>query len=149
MISVDDLTAAVLTALKTDLGAEMRLDVFDGEVTAVMDGDKRARPYAVLYPSAGNLRSQSLSGVQEFLDWPFQVTAAGGDPTRARRAIHRVRTRLSGAELTASGQKIRVVEEPNYQPGPVREDRDVTPSRWFSPLMFRASVMTEPAPEEP
>lgn len=142
MTTVDDVTTAVLAALRTDLGAPMRLDVFDGDVKAVMDGDGRARPYAAMYASAGNLSSQSLCGTSDFLDWPFQVTAAGGDPVRARRAIHRVRARLTGVELTAGGVKFRVVEEPNYQPGPIREDRDVSPSRWFSPLQFRSQLMT-------
>ena len=141
MTTVDQLTDAVLAALRTDLGPTMRLDVFDGEVKAVMDSDGRARPYAALYASAGNLRSQSLAGVQELLDWPFQVTAAGGDPARARRAIQRVRSRLSGATVTAAGRRVRIVEEQNYQPGPIREDRDVSPSRWYTPLQFRASVM--------
>jgi hypothetical protein len=140
--TVDDLATAVLAALRTDLGVTMRLDVFDGDVKALTDSDGRARPYAALYPSAGNLQSQSLCGTQEFLDWPFQVTAVGGDPARARRAIHRVRVRLSGVELSAAGTRFRVVEEPNYQPGPIREDRDVSPSRWFSPLQFRSQLMT-------
>lgn len=139
-IDVDALANAVLTQLRTDLGASMRLDVFDGEVKAVADGDGRARPYAALYASAGNLHALALSDTQNALDWPFQVTAAGGDPTRARRAIHRVRARLSGAELDVAGRTVRVIEEPTYQPGPVREDKDVAPSRWYTPLLFRAHL---------
>lgn len=142
MTTVDDLATAVLAALRTDLGVPLRLDVFDGDVKALMDPDGSARPYAAFYPSAGNLGSQSLCGTQEFLDWPFQVTAVGGDPTRARRAIHRVRTRLSGARLVVGDLQVRVVEEPNYQPGPIREDRDVSPSRWYTPLQFRSQLMT-------
>ena len=141
MITIDDLTTAVLGALGADLGVAMRLDVYDGEVKAVNDPDGRARPYAVLYPSAGNLSSQSLCGAQEFLDWPFQITAAGGDPVRARRAIERVRVRLSGATVAVGDVRVRVVEEPSYQPGPIREDRDFSPSRWFTPLQFRAQVL--------
>lgn len=142
MTSPDDLAQAVLAALRTDLGVSMRLDVFDGEVKAVMDADGRARPYATLYAGAGNLQAVTLDDAATVLDWPFQVTATGGDPTRARRAIHRVRTRLSGVEVpvTAGGPHLRIVEDPDYQPGPIREDRDTSPSRWFSPLQFRAAI---------
>ena len=53
-----------------------------------------------------------------------------------------MRTRLTGAELTVGDQTIRVVEDPDAQPGPIREDRDVTPSRWYTALQFRATATT-------
>ena len=134
-VDLEVLVAAVITRLGATLGAA---HVFDGEVNAVMDSDGRAHPYAVVHVSPGNLHSLDLAGIHDVLDWRFQVTAAGGDPSRARRAIVRVRDALTGHDLVvASGVVGRVVEDPDYQPGPLREDRDVAPSRWYAPLQFR------------
>lgn len=135
-MNVDELAEAVIAQLQT---AE-HLDVFDGVVTAVPDGDGKARPYAAAYFGPGRLYALALCDTQDVLDWSFQVTAAGGDPTRARRAAQRVRDSLSGARLRVSGAEVFITEDPDYQPGPAREDRDQKPSRWFTPMQFRASV---------
>lgn len=138
----EDLVDAVLAALRVDLGAEMRLDVFDSEPDPVSDGDGHARPYAVVYAGSGTLGSVTLCDSQDVLTWPFQVTAAGGDAQRARRAAARVRARLSGKELLVGpGQvRMRLVEDPDYDPGPARKDRDGTPPRWFIPMQYRPQV---------
>lgn len=143
-MSPEDLTDTVLAALRVDLGANMRLDVFDSEPAPVADGDDLARPYAVLYAGSGTLGSVTLCDSQDVLTWPFQVTAAGGDPQRARRAAARVRARLSGKELVVNpgpGQlRLRLVEDPDFDPGPARKDREGTPPRWFIPMQYRPQV---------
>jgi hypothetical protein len=126
---------AIVAQLATTFGSA---HVFLGEVRAVMDADGRAHPYAALYPTAGNLSSLDLAGNHDVFDWPFQVTVAGGDPARALRAISRCRSALTGHTLVVDGDVVgRIVEEPDYQPGPLREDTDARPSRWYSPLLFR------------
>lgn len=138
VIDVAALATAVVDQLRAGNTDSSRLDVFDGEPTAAMDKDGRAHPYAAVYAGAGNLSGDALAGAQTELDWPFQVTCAGGDPDRARRAITRVRARLVGHELTVDGLTVgRIVEDPSVQPGPLRIDREVAPPRWYTPMMFR------------
>lgn len=140
----EDLTAAVLAALRVDLGAPMRLEVFEFEPNPSPDGDGLAIPHATVYAGSGTLGSVALADCQDVLTWPFQVTAAGGDPQRALRAAARVRARLSGKELVvnpgASQVVLRLVEDPDFDPGPARKDRDGTPPRWFIPMQYRPQV---------
>lgn len=126
--------AAVIAALKEQTG----LDVFDGTVTARMDSDGRAHPYAVLWASPGrpDPTQERVTGNGAGLAWSFQVTAAGGDVARCRRAVTRTLTALLGRRLVEGGGRIRL----DADPGPEREDRDVTPSRWFVPLTFAVSL---------
>ena len=140
----EDLTDAVLAALRVDLGVGMGLEVFDSEPDPSADDDDQAVPFAVVYAGSGTLGSVTLCDSQDVLTWPFQVTAAGGDAQRARRAATRVRARLSGKELTVGSApnqvRMRLVEEPDFDPGPARKDRDGTPPRWFIPMQFRPQV---------
>lgn len=138
MIDIDLLSTAVLARLGAANTSSSRLDVFDGEVKAVMDSDQRAHPYAAFYPSAGNLAGSTLCETSDELLWSFQVTAAGGDPERARRAIARTRGQLTGHLLMVDGQAAGLIREtPGYDPGPARKDETVAPARWFTPLLFQ------------
>lgn len=138
MIDIDKLSAAVVTRLGAGNGAGDRLDVFDGEVKAVMDSDSRAHPYAAFYTAPGNLTGSTLCETPDELLWSFQVTAAGGDPARGRRAIARVRRQLTGHLLLVEGEPAGLIREtPGYDAGPMRKDESVTPARWFSPLLFQ------------
>lgn len=138
MIDLDKLSAAVLARLAAGNTPGNRLDVFDGEVVAVMDSDKRAHPYAAFYAAPGNLTGSTLCETPDELLWSFQVTAAGGDPARARSAIARVRRQLTGHLLLVDGNVAGMVREtPGFDAGPVRKDETVAPARWFSPLLFQ------------
>lgn len=140
----EELMDAVLAALRVDLGAEQRLEAFFADPDPSVDEDGAAVPYATLYAGSGTLGSVTLCDSQDVLTWPFQVTAAGGDAVRALRAAARVRARLSGKELmvgTAPNQvRLRLVEDPDFDPGPARKDRDGTPPRWFIPMQYRPQV---------
>ena len=140
--SLDALATAVLAQLRTDLGIPSRLGVYDGDPDPAPDLDGKALPFAVVWPGAGSLGSVTLCDAQDVLDWPVQVTAAGGDPTRARRAVDRVRMRLAGARLDVNGTEVYLREDEGFQPGPPREEKDVTPTRWFVPMQYRATVTT-------
>jgi hypothetical protein len=138
VIDVEKLSAAVVARLGAGNGPGDRLDVFDGEVKAVMDTDGGAHPYAAFYAAPGNLSGSTLCETPDELLWSFQVTAAGGDPARARRAVARVRRQLTGHLLLVEGDLAGLIREtPGYDAGPVRKDETVKPARWFSPLLFQ------------
>jgi hypothetical protein len=131
---IEDAAAAVIALLE----AAPHLDVFDGDVKARMDSDGGAHPYAVLWASPGrdNPAEERESGGGRAQAWTFQVTAAGGDVARCRRATQRVLDALLNVRLFPDGGIIRL----QLDPGPEREDRDVSPSRWFVPLSFIVSL---------
>lgn len=120
------------------LVAQANLDVFDGSVddagqpSVRLDADGRAHMYAVLYTSPGRLVAGNLTGTPGHLAWSFQVTAAGGDTHRALVAATKVRAALTGARLSTTGG---LVNE-STDPGAIREDPGVTPSRWYVPILF-------------
>lgn len=132
--TIEQAAAAVIALLE----AVPHLDVFDGDVDAQMDGDGRAHPYAVLWASPGrdDPAEERESGPAEALVWTFQITAAGGDVARCRRATARVLRALLGKRLMPEGGFMRL----DFDPGPEREDRDVAPSRWFVPLVFTVAL---------
>lgn len=137
-IPLDGYYSAVLALLAGRIGQG---GAFLGEPLAVADEDGAARPYAALYPSPGNRRSVSLSGPSDQVRLTFQVTAAGGDIARALRAIDRVRAALTDAEPGVVGLCTGPLSEPDgYDPGPVRHDTALTPSRHYSPLLWTGLI---------
>jgi hypothetical protein len=132
--TIEEASAAVIALLE----AVPNLDVFDGAVKARMDSDGRAHPYAVLWsgPGRDNPDEERECGLGSARLWEFQVTAVGGDVARCRRAVDRTLTALLRKRLFADGGLIRLVADP----GTEREDRDVTPTRWFVPLVFNVSL---------
>ena len=122
------------------LRAEPRWAVYDGEPPARVPVDPDGRPgmYACLYfavPSKDTLyRSvdESLAGVETVV---FQVTVAAGSTSGALRAGEKAARVLDGAELTERSGRVRM--DPTV---PVLADRDVAPTRWYSPLTFRCNI---------
>lgn len=138
VVSLGAYYAAVHARLGVTLGPR---NAFIGEPIATHDSDGRAHPYAALYPSPGNRRSVSLSGPSDQVRLTFQVTAAGGDIARALRAIDRVRAALTDAEPGVVGLCTGPLSEPDgYDPGPVRHDTALTPSRHYSPLLWTGLI---------
>lgn len=134
---VDALTTAVQTQLLAGNTNSSRLDVFVGEPVAVMDGDNKAHPYVAVYPSPGTPDRAPLATAATGLLWSFQTTCAGGDVTRALRALTRTRTQLEGQRLVVDGLVVGVLHEREfYDPGPLRQDTDVAPPRWWTPLQW-------------
>lgn len=133
-MNLEERTDAVLARL----GTVANLDVFLGEPAARMDSDNRAHPYAALYPTPGRSDPDqgSVDGSADLMTWTFQVTAAGGDVDRATRAATRVLGVLVGYRLEATADPIRL----EFEPAPVTVDRDVTPARYYYPLMFTAPL---------
>lgn len=137
MISIEPLVQAVVAHLAAANTAAARVDVFDGVVQATMDSDGRAHPYVAVYPTPGQADRMPLAPRSDALLWSFQTTCAGGDPTRAIRAIDRVRDRLDGHRLVVDNVLVGVIREPEfYSAGPLREDVSIKPTRWWAPLQW-------------
>ena len=127
------------TAVLVRLRAVPNLTAYDGVVptTPPADASGRTYPYVVVWPSAGyrpNEIADDLAGTpDETLEWPVQVTVAGGDPTWVLQAATRARRALAGVFLTPQTGRLR--EEPGAPP--ISVDPDVKPARFFLPLLFR------------
>lgn len=142
---VEDLTAAVKALLLAGNTTSNRLDVFTGEVNADMDDDGRAHPYVAVWPAPGQVGRMPHAPVSDSLVWSFQTTCAGGDADRALRALSRTRDRLDGARLTVAGLLLGVLHEQEFTAaGPLREDRDVQPSRRYVVLQWDVLAISNP-----
>lgn len=139
--TLEQRTQAVLAMLRAGDTTGSHVDVFDGEPVAVADDDGAAHPYAALYPAPGfaDTSQQVLDTTPGHLTWSFQVTAAGGDVVRGRRAVDRVNTRLLNRRLLVAGVEHGVIRAV-VDPGPLRTDRTVTPWRVWVPLLFTVDL---------
>lgn len=119
------------------LEAVTGVNTYDGEVPASppKDPDGRVHAYAVLYTFGGRPADLMLSATQDSLFSGFQVTCAGGDPTRALWCLDKVRNALVGAFITVDGRQHQITAS-EFDPGPVRRDDDVTPPRHYIPDRF-------------
>jgi hypothetical protein len=136
--SVLELSAAVEQLLAT--GAPL-VDVYTGSVpdTVRLDDDGRAHVYAVIYPFPGQGTRNNLAGALDGVDWPFQVTCAGGDYTRALACLDAVRGALTGKRLPLpAGRSDTALLGEIGNAGQIREDSTAHPSRWWTALIFGA-----------
>lgn len=111
--------------------------------------DQRVRPYFVLFPGVGTpADDEDLANTFVDLDWPLQITAAGGDPYDVLALVDRIRATLwrwspgpigTGPDLFLAGP-LQVPE--GYDPGPLLLDRAVSPHRLYTPLRFQLTAHT-------
>jgi hypothetical protein len=133
----------VAQAALAELDSISNLLVFDGRVptldTADRDDEGRAKPYAVLYPNAGQVRTSDRHAYTALdLYAGFQVTCAAGTPRGALWVVDQVRARLTGKRLLGASEGFcKEVSDP----GPLRIDDDVPSDlRWFLPLQYRIAT---------
>lgn len=139
---VADLADPIWTVLE----AISNLNAYDGEIVddngapidPPLDDDKRVHAYAVYYPGGGFAHAQLACGGTDSLDWTFQITCAGGDRTRALWSVNKVRAALSGQRVTVNGQDLLIREQGD--PGFVRRDAQVQPTRFYLPLTFAVNA---------
>lgn len=132
--------AALATAVVARLREDPTLDVFDGEPTARQDSDGRAHPYAAVYSTPGAQRGLALCSTSTEMTWSVQVTAAGGDRPRCRRAVARVRGLLLDWAPVIPGAEVGPLRElDDYAPSE-HVDAEVAPSRTYVPLIFVTDV---------
>lgn len=146
-LTPDQLAEVVLTAL----AAQPNLQVFDGEpdsgipsrgfgapkTSVAMDADGRAHVHAAAYFGVGRPDDQRPCGGFGGTDDTFQVTCVGGDRKRALLAASKVKAALHGLQVDDGKSRILLDD---FDPGPVRVDRDPSPSRSYLPLTFRVPL---------
>lgn len=122
------------------LSAVAGVNHFDGEVTTPpKDPDGRVHPYTAFYPAAGFRSSNRVGAGLSSLDWTFQVTCVAGDRERCLWCVDKIRSAFTGRRLTLTGGRAGRIRELG-NPGPVRIDRDVAPTRAYLPLDFGVHI---------
>lgn len=107
-----------------------------------LDGTGHVQRYYVLHPWWGTPSSETDLG-ERFtdLEWTFQVTVAAGFKRDCLALAYGVDDLLFRWTPQVSGAGLDALRVPfGYDPGPPREDPDVTPSRWWLPLQYRTRV---------
>jgi hypothetical protein len=138
-VNVTQATAKVEELLKAaNLPGGPRVDVFVGEPTATLDSDGKAHAYLAIFPGPGqrDLAEKDLNGAAGARLWRFQVIAAGGDVDRCLKAVERATTTLVGASLDDTTSPVRE----DGDAGAVLKDKDVTPNRWYVPLLLAVEL---------
>lgn len=141
-VNVSDLADPVWALLDAVTG----VNTYDGElvdangnkVKPPADSDGRVHAYAVYYPGAGLAHAVLACGGTDSLDWTFQVTCAGASRVQALWCVDKVRAALSGVTITVRGQALTIHETTDT--GTVRRDDDVSPSRFYVPLLFAVNA---------
>lgn len=117
------------------------VNLFDGEVpgSPPLDPDGRVHAYAVFYPGIGRGYSNRGGGTAHSLNWGCQVTCVGGDRTRALWCVDQVRGVLDGLRVTVAGRNALLVDV-TPEETPLRRDPDISPPRFYLPLLYRTSI---------
>jgi hypothetical protein len=141
LVYLSDLHNAVLTALAGP-GGFPPADVHDGKVTdpSLIAGTNRVQPYALVWTAPGDNAELPLAGPDGGEEASLYVTVAADTPTKTLDAVNRARRTLDGAWLSLSGHQVGIRWLTGYRPPPPTRDPDVTPDRWFVPLIFTALI---------
>ena len=120
------------------LDALPAVNTYRGEIdgTPPTDPDGRVHAYAIAYFGAGQPQAMRLDGGARGLRWTFQVTCVGGDDVRALWCINEVRGVLLGVRVPVGTGRVSGKVREVTDPGPLRRDDDVSPSRMYLPLQF-------------
>ena len=107
-----------------------------------LDAAGHAQRYYVLHPWWGTPSAEDdLAERFTDLEWTFQVTAAAGFKRDCLALAYSIDDLLFRWTPQVDGVGLDALRVPlGYDPGPPREDADVTPSRWFLPLQYRTRV---------
>lgn len=138
-VTLYDLHAAVLAHLRqpSAFGTD---GVHDGAVVdPAVDAAGRIQPYAVVWLAPGVDPEAPLAGPAGGED-RLHVTVAAMDPARTAWAVDRARTALDRAVLSVAGVPVETRWLAGYVPPPIGKDEDISPVRWFCPLIFSAAA---------
>ena len=128
---VADATLALLQAIE-------HLNVYDGELPAdpPLDPDGRVHPYAVFYGGGGNAFGDRLNkDTPTDVAWNCRVLFVGGDATRARWALDKIRAALTGARPTGGARLKEVLDDVT-----IRTETNVVPSRTSGAILYRLHI---------
>jgi hypothetical protein len=132
MHTVTENVNALKALLEAPNTAESTVHVFIGTPTPPMDSDAKAHAYIALWPGVGNedATAEDLQASPGVSTWTCQATCAGGDATRALRAVERLQATAIGKQLHPDSGFIRKVGDL----GALRTDTSVTPNRQYAPI---------------
>lgn len=135
---MDPLT--VHTATITALDAIPHVTVYDGDVPDKPPADSAGRvlPYLVVWANPGRHLPDSenaAASATTTLSVDLTVTCVGGTQARAVQVAHLARNSLLGVAFTGCGPASELTV-----PRPVQIDRNVTPPRFYTVLMFRLTA---------
>lgn len=138
MPDLDALAVATLALLRAALP-----DTFNGGLVndagenvdpPLAAGSSRVLPHWIVYFDAGQQIPVDLAGqVQIIPSWGFQLTCVGATPRDAMWAVQLARTTLNGNRIGVD--RVGLFQE-TASTGPVRIDRNVSPNRFFLPLIY-------------
>lgn len=133
-------------SVRTQINAIAKLggNIFDGVVPTTLPKDANGfiKPYVVVFAGTGtDIESErDLTGKvdMDILDWPFQTTVVAADAISCMRLAHDVRLALSNLTVLAGRVKPDAYSTTgNDKP---QLDNQVTPARFFMPLMWRLTT---------
>lgn len=136
-------TRTLRQAVLDRLEAVANLKVYDGRISqddppdVIPDSGGVVRPYVVLYAGSGRGYPDRAVGVTSALSWAPQVTVAAGYPADCTAAVDRVRAELTDRKITIPDGTTSYLREVTDL-GNIREDTNVTPSRFYAPIVYRA-----------
>lgn len=142
--AVRDAASALLAWLASEAPA---VNVFNGLDAAALDPPTdpggRVHVYAVLYAGPGQRIQDRLSAGADRVAWRVQLTCVGGTPDTALACVDAVTGALDGHRLSGSGWMSSPLVQ-DLDAGPIREDRDASPSRWYAPLQYVTTLSIQP-----
>jgi len=116
----------------------------DVEPPTVNSADLRVRPYVVQHPSAGRPGNRNrLSGRRNGLIWTTQLTCVVGDESALAPLVELVASKMESWRPVFASPYDTVTVRPFLQinePGPSMRDEDERPPRYWTPLIFSASI---------
>lgn len=119
------------------------VNLFRGRVTAPpANDDGTVENYAVLHETPGQRYGTRMGSTTSGFAGTFQVTCVGRDPEACLWTVDRITRALSGRLIEIPGltRPRRVVEDESNRSRSVIEDRDVSPYRYYVPLLFRITA---------
>lgn len=121
------------------LDAIANLQAFRGQVGDVeVNNDGTVKNYAVLYESPGYRSGSRLGSTRDRFAGDFQITCVGRDTATCLWVVDRVTATFTGRLVEVPGltKKRRITEAASNRAQSVQPDEDVTPVRYFVPLLF-------------
>lgn len=117
-------------------------NVFDTQVPTKLQQDASGaiRPYVVMFAGVGSdlFQERDYTGLVDMgvTDFPFQTTCVGATAEQARNVAHSVTLALTNLPIGAGFVK----PDPNGFRTGVLADNQVTPARFYMPLMWRLTT---------
>lgn len=132
--------AILYVKIRTQIQGLAGLTVFDGQVPSKVPTDAGGYilPYVAIFAGIGEDLPEERSLTQlvdmDVLDWRFQTTCVGASANIAMSVAHSVRLALSN--LPVGGGFVKP-DTDGFTAGVPLSDNQVTPARFFLPLMWR------------